>query len=212
MFTGLVNHIGDILHIDSSTKHTTLTLKTTADFLRDVTLGDSIACNGVCLTVTSQNETDFTVDVSHETLKCTTLKTAQHGQKLNLEKALTLGARLGGHLVQGHVDSVAHIQSIQPEGNSLHFWILCPDNLTHYLIAKGSVTLDGISLTINEVQGHLFRITLIPHTLENTTAQDWQKGTSLNIEIDLMARYAEKLLSSHLDSQFPLQQRLKGTQ
>lgn len=190
MFTGIITDIGSIVSINEGRFEIACHYEAAS-----IDLGASIACDGCCLTVTSvtpvsDEECTFTVDVSPETLNVTTLSQWQAGQKINLERALKMGDEFGGHIVSGHVDGIASISGQQDEGNSIRFTLDCPDELKIYIAQKGSVTLGGVSLTVNEVQDSCFNVNIIPHTLSHTCWQYAHVGTSLNIEVDLLARYA----------------------
>jgi len=163
--------------------------------LKNAAIGDSISVQGVCLTVTSLTGDSFSADVSHETLSLTTLGQLEVGSAVNLEPALRAGDRLGGHLVSGHVDGVAHVASTGRDGDSLRVQVTVPGDLARYIAKKGSVTLDGVSLTVNEVEGSTFGVNLIPHTQLVTTLGQLQPGTRLNLEVDQMARYVERLVA-----------------
>lgn len=193
MFTGIIQAIGDVANIHAHAQSSTLSINTPQGFLDDTQLGDSICVQGVCLTVTDLNENLFSVDVSAETIRCTTFANLKIKQKVNLEKALTLSDHLGGHLVTGHVDGVGEVLSMTNEGNSTKFIISSPDAICKYIAKKGSVCIDGISLTVNHVDNNTFDVNIIPHTLENTAIIDYQVGTSINLEVDLVARYVERL-------------------
>ena len=162
--------------------------------LNDVKAGDSICVNGVCLTVTDCSGNQFTVDVSVETLDCTTFNEFKDGSKVNLEKALHLSDRLHGHLVTGHVDGVGTIKDRKPDARSERIDIDCPPNLLRYVSKKGSVCIDGVSLTVNEKSATGFSVNIIPHTLEQTIISNYTKGTRVNIEVDIIARYLETLI------------------
>jgi len=191
MFTGIVEAQGRIAQAISVEKGQRLVVTGSLD-LSDARLGDSIAVDGVCLTVTSLPPSGFTVDVSQETLDCTA--GFQTGQAVNLEKALRFGDRLGGHLVSGHVDGVGHIEAIERVGENRRVRVRVPSELRRYITRKGSVTLNGVSLTVNEVEGDTFELNLIPHTLSVTNLQALTSGSRVNIEVDLLARYVEGLL------------------
>ncbi len=162
--------------------------------LADVQLGDSIAVNGVCLTAVTLPGDGFVADVSGETLALTTLGTLKTGDAVNLEKALTPTTRLGGHLVSGHVDGVGEVLSRHNDARSVRFSIKAPDELAKYIAKKGSICVDGISLTVNEVNGAVFELNIVPHTLQETTMANFQVGKKVNLEVDLLARYLERLL------------------
>lgn len=195
MFTGIIQAVGRIVSLQPLGGDLRLTVDATGLDLADVKLGDSIAVNGVCLTAVALDGGTFAADVSVETLNCTTLGRLQAGSRVNLEKALRLADRLGGHLVSGHVDGVGEVVSVQADARSLRWTFSVPAALARYIAAKGSVAINGVSLTVNEVQGRRFGVNLIPHTMEKTTFGDCAAGTPVNIEVDLMARYAERLAS-----------------
>lgn len=195
MFTGIIQAVGRIAALDPVGGDVRITLDTTVLDLGDVKLGDSIAVNGVCLTAIALDSERFSADVSVETLDCTTLGTLAVGARVNLEKALRLADRLGGHLVSGHVDGVGEVVSMLPQARSLRWVFAVPAPLARYIAAKGSVAVNGVSLTVNEVDGRRFGVNLIPHTTQQTMFGDCIVGSRVNIEVDLMARYAERLHS-----------------
>ena len=192
MFSGIVAEIGVIARADSREGGLRLTVATEQLGLDDVLLGESIAVNGACLTVVEKNSNTFTVDVSAETLRCTTGLTAQ-GARVNLEKALRLSDRLGGHLVSGHVDGVGEVVTVMDLGESCHLSVRATQALSKYIAVKGSITLNGVSLTVNQVEGELLSVNLIPHTLKVTTLDELRAGSLVNLEVDLIARYVERL-------------------
>ncbi|MDH5408737.1 MAG: riboflavin synthase [Gammaproteobacteria bacterium] len=194
MFTGIIQAEGTIAAIEPKGEDTRLRVLTGKLDLADVQLGDSIAVNGVCLTAVELPGDGFWADVSAETLSCTTFKTLKTGMKVNLEKALTPSSRLGGHLVSGHVDGIGEVTQRYNEGRSVRFHIKTPDELAKYIAAKGSVCIEGISLTVNSVDGAEFSLNIVPHTLQETTMGDLQVGTQVNLEVDVIARYLERLL------------------
>ena len=197
MFTGIVTDVGQVREIaDAPGGGHRLAIETAYD-TGTISLGASIACSGPCLTVVDKGPGWFAVDVSRETADCTTLGNWRKGTGVNLERALCLGDELGGHLVTGHIDGVAVIEGAEPEGDSLRLTIRCPAELSRFVASKGSVALDGVSLTVNEVAGDAFGINLIPHTLEQTTFADCAAGRRLNLEVDLIARYLARLHSEH---------------
>jgi riboflavin synthase len=159
-----------------------------------VALGDSIAVNGVCLTAVALDSGSFSADVSRETLSLTSLGHLARGSKVNLEKALTLQTRLGGHLVSGHVDGLGEVISRHDDARSVRFSIRAPAQLAKYIAAKGSITMDGTSLTVNKVEGSTFELNIVPHTLQETIIADYRSGTPVNLEVDVIARYLERLL------------------
>ena len=192
MFTGIVQAVGSIARSQARGQDVRLTIAAGGLDLADVRLGDSIAVNGVCLTVIEKQAASFDVDVSAETLRCTT-GFASDGE-VNLEKALRLADRLGGHLVSGHVDGVGEVLRFAPAGDCYVLEIIAPDAIAKYVAAKGSITVNGVSLTVNRVAENRFDVNLIPHTLEVTTLKHLKPGSRVNLEVDLLARYAERLL------------------
>jgi riboflavin synthase len=171
--------------------------------MSDVKLGDSIATNGICLTVVdfdnSKSSGSYSADVSNETLQRTGFASYQVGSKVNLEKAMLASTRFGGHMVSGHVDGVSEVLAINNNGNSIEYWLSMPSDLAHYIAEKGSVTIDGTSLTVNALEEGTskakFRLTIVPHTVKETIFADYKVGTKVNIEVDLIARYLERLLT-----------------
>ena len=194
MFTGIVEAKGEIVSLTPKGGDVTLRIRSGALDLSDVQLGDSIAVNGVCLTVVTLPGDGFTADVSGETLRLTTLGNLRSGSVVNLEKALTPTTRLGGHLVSGHVDGLGEVMSIKPDARSIRFDIRAPDVLAKYIAHKGSITVDGISLTVNSVDGAIFSLNIVPHTQQMTTIAEWKPGSKVNLEVDVIARYLERLL------------------
>ena len=194
MFSGIIAAVGRITHLTAREAGFRLNVEAGGLGLDDVALGDSIAHNGVCLTVVAKDGNHFMVDVSPETLSCTVGLDAPG--PVNLEKALRLADRLGGHLVSGHVDGVGEVLRFDPVGDNRLLEIMAPTEIARYIARKGSVTVNGVSLTTNEVSGQVFTINLIPHTLENTTLNALQPGSKVNLEVDLIARYCERLLSA----------------
>ena len=196
MFSGIIAAIGTLTQLtprNDGAATTRLTVEAAGLGLDGVALGDSIACNGVCLTVVEREGTHFCVDVSPETLSCTVGLDAPG--EINLEKALRLADRLGGHLVTGHVDGIGVVQKFAPVGESHELVIRAPAALAGYIAKKGSITVDGVSLTVNRVDGCDFSINLIPHTVQVTTLKRLAAGSSVNLEIDLIARYMERMLA-----------------
>ena len=193
MFSGIIAAVGRITHVTAREAGFRLRVEAGTLGLDDVALGDSIACNGVCLTVVERDGNHFMVDVSPETLSCTVGLDAPG--EINLEKALRLADRLGGHLVSGHVDGVGEVLRFDPVGDNRLLEICAPPEIARYIARKGSITVNGTSLTTNEVAGELFTINLIPHTLENTTLKHLARGSRVNLEVDLIARYCERLLA-----------------
>lgn len=159
--------------------------------------GESVAVNGVCLTIVESSGRRFTADLSEETLARTTLATISGGDRVNLELPLEAGARMGGHIVQGHVDAVGRVSKLERLGGSLEMWIHVPANLARYLVEKGSVAVDGVSLTVARLQGSVFAVSLIPATLDATTLVERNPGDTVNIEVDVVAKYVERLASPY---------------
>ena len=194
MFTGIIEAVGDIVAVHPSGGDIRLRVKTNGLDLTDVALGDSIATNGVCLTVVELPGDGYWADVSVETLDYTTVRQWQVGRRVNLEKALTPQTRLGGHMVSGHVDGEGEVISRQRDARSERFRIKAPAELAKYIAHKGSITIDGTSLTVNAVDGAEFELNIVPHTIEKTVVGDYQAGTKVNLEVDVIARYLERLL------------------
>lgn len=195
MFSGIIADVGLIKSVQDREGGLRLTIATELLGMDDVKLGDSIAVNGVCLTVIDIAGNDFTVEVSRETLDCTTGLDRQGGH-VNLEKALRLSDRLGGHLVSGHVDGMGEVVAFNDIGESWRLVVRAPERLAKYIATKGSITIDGVSLTVNRVAGGEFEVNLIPHTLEVTTLNELKAGARVNLEIDLIARYVERMMQA----------------
>ena len=194
MFTGIITAIGQIEELKDTGDRW---LKITTPWACDkIDLGASIACSGVCLTVIERADNWFAVEVSAESLSRTTIGGWQKGSQINLERALRLGDELGGHIVSGHVDGLASIEAIIPIGDSHKLDIRVPEDLSKFIAEKGSVTLDGVSLTVNEVEGSCFAVNVIDHTWTHTTLGHVTIGQQLNLEIDMLARYVSRLISS----------------
>lgn len=196
MFTGIVQTVGRIARLEPRGGDVRLHVDTAGLDLADVQLGDSIAVSGVCLTAVGLEARGFAADVSNETLSLTTLGQLEAGDPVNLEKALRLADRLGGHLVSGHVDGVGKVVSVTPDARSQRWTFEVPVNLARYIAAKGSICIDGTSLTVNEVAGTRFGVNLIPHTVEHTAFHAKRAGDAVNIEVDVIARYVERLIGS----------------
>ncbi|MCX7513693.1 riboflavin synthase [Frateuria sp. STR12] len=196
MFTGIIQTVGRIARLESRGGDVRLHVDTAELDLSDVQLGDSIAVSGVCLTAITLGEHGFAADVSNETLSLTTLGQLKSGDPVNLEKALRLAERLGGHLVSGHVDGVGKVASITPDARSQRWTFEVSAELARYIAAKGSICIDGTSLTVNEVAGTRFGVNLIPHTVEHTAFHARHAGDAVNIEVDVIARYVERLIGS----------------
>lgn len=194
MFSGIIEAIGEITAIEDRKGDQRIGIHVGKLDLSGVQTGHSIAVNGVCLTVVALSGKKFSVDVSAETLACTTFNDFKVGTKVNLEKALQLSDRLHGHLVTGHVDGVGTVKSRTPDARSERFDIDCPSELLRYISKKGSICIDGVSLTVNEKTATGFSINIIPHTLQETIISGYQPGTRVNLEVDLIARYLETLI------------------
>jgi riboflavin synthase len=198
LFTGIIQDLGRVAARETRGVDARLTIATQRLDLSKVAIGDSICVQGVCLTATSLADGAFTADVSHETLSLTTLGELQVGSSVNLEPSLRAGDPLGGHLVSGHVDGVAGVTALSKDGDSLRVTITVPAALARYIARKGSVTVDGVSLTVNEVYAVTFGVNLIPHTQSVTTLGGLRVGTRVNLEIDTVARYVERLAEQAL--------------
>jgi riboflavin synthase len=196
MFTGIIQAVGRVARLESRGGDVRLHVDTLELDLADAQLGDSIAVSGVCLTAITLGAHAFSADVSNETLSLTSLGQLEAGDPVNLEKALRLADRLGGHLVSGHVDGLGKVVSIASDGRSQRWTFDVPAAISRYIAAKGSVCIDGTSLTVNEVSGDRFGVNLIPHTVEHTAFQARRPGDAVNIEVDVIARYVERLLAS----------------
>lgn len=194
MFTGIIEAVGQLVALEHRAGDLRLRVQTGRLDLADVQLGDSIATNGVCLTVVELPGDGYWADVSRETLDNTTIPAWKLGQPVNLEKALTPRTRLGGHIVSGHVDGVGEVVSRHPDARSERFRIRAPKALAKYIAHKGSITVDGTSLTVNKVDGAEFELNIVPHTLQWTIMDSYAAGTRVNLEVDLLARYLERLL------------------
>jgi riboflavin synthase len=194
MFTGIIQAVGQIAAVAARADDMRLTVVSETFDISDVNPGDSIAINGVCLTVVELQSKGFEADVSAETLSCTTFSDLAAGDSVNLEKALLPTTRLGGHLVSGHVDGIATVTGCRDVGQSRRIDFSVPAVLSRYIAVKGSVCIDGVSLTVNEVKGHSFSVNIIPHTQQQTISNQYQSGSRANIEVDIIARYLERLL------------------
>lgn len=194
MFTGIIQAVGKIAAIEKKGGDARLRVDTGGLDMSNVNTGDSIAVSGVCLTAVEHSASGFTADVSGETLARTTLGQLRSGAAVNLEKALTLNTPLGGHLVSGHVDGVGTVVSREMEGRSVRFRFEAPAVLARYIAEKGSICVDGVSLTVNAVNGARFDVNLVPHTLTQTTLDSFQPASKVNLEVDLLSRYLERLV------------------
>ncbi|HSH30252.1 MAG TPA: riboflavin synthase [Thiohalobacter sp.] len=194
MFTGIIQAVGEIADLQPGAEDTRVRVRTGRLALDEVGLGDSIAVNGVCLTVVELPGDGFRADVSGETLARTAFRELTAGSRVNLEQALTPTTRLGGHLVSGHVDGVGTVLERRSEGRSERFRIQAPAGLAKYIAEKGSICVDGVSLTVNAVEGAVFDLNIVPHTLQETTMGEYRAGSRVNLEVDIIARYLERLL------------------
>jgi riboflavin synthase len=204
MFTGITTDVGTVRSAEQrGDRDLRLTIATGYD-MATVDLGASIACSGVCFTVVDKGDGWFAVDVSGETLSRTAKDLWHEGSQLNLERSLRIGDELGGHIVSGHVDGIAEVTDVSPEGGSVRLGLRAPEGLAPYLAPKGSITLDGVSLTVNDVRDNdgstHFSVNIIPHTAEHTTFGDIAAGRQLNVEIDVIARYLERMLATRTHS------------
>lgn len=194
MFTGIIVATGIVAALEPRGADLRLRVATGKLDARTLQLGDSVAVNGVCLTVAARAGDGFWADISAETLRCTTFGAFRPGERVNLEPALTLNTRLGGHLVSGHVDGIGVVRRRSEEGQSVRFLIEAPASLAKYIAVKGSICVDGVSLTVNNVVGTQFELNIVPHTLSETTLGERRPGSNVNLEVDLVARYLERLL------------------
>jgi len=194
MFTGIVEDVGKVKKIDIKAKEVVFTLEVANIDVKEIELGESIAVNGTCLTVVSTAKNSFTVEASHETLKRTNLSKLKLGSKVNLERSLKIGGRLGGHIVNGHVDGVGKIESMQKRGKSIEVWFSLSSQLSRYVVEKGSIAIDGVSLTINKVNGNRFSVNIIPYTQDATIFAGLKPRDTVNIECDIIGKYVEKFL------------------
>ena len=198
MFTGIVQGVGTVRAIEPRGGDVTIFIDTGAVSLADIELGGSIAVSGVCLTATQHTASSFAADVSRETLALTTLGGLVAGTKVNLEKALLAGQALGGHYVTGHVDGVGQVVSRHDDARSVRMEFVVPPELARYVARKGSICIDGVSLTVNGAVGDRFDVNLVPHTLEVTTLGGLQAGSRVNLEVDIIARYVERMMRPEL--------------
>lgn len=194
MFTGIIEATGKIVELTQKQGDLAIRIQSPNLDMKDVKLGDSIATNGVCLTVVAKHSDGFSADLSNETISLTGFAHYKKGQTVNLEKAMQPLSRLGGHLVSGHVDGIATVESISPNARATEYWLSTNSDLMKYIPYKGSVCIDGISLTVNEVEQNRFKLTIVPHTAEQTTIAEFQVGTQVNLEVDQIARYLERLI------------------
>ncbi|MGN0909001.1 MAG: riboflavin synthase [Succinivibrio sp.] len=196
MFTGIIQAVGSLLALAPRAGGASAAISAPQDFLdgQSVRLGDSIACNGVCLTVTSLGSGSFTADMSSETMRVTCFGSYSRGTMLNLEAACTSSTHLGGHIVQGHVDGIGTVRSRADRPDSTDIVVALPGDILRYVALKGSIAVDGVSLTVNGIEGDLMRLTLIPHTMGAAAISNWRPGAMVNLEADVIARYLERLM------------------
>ena len=195
MFTGIIEAVGTVQAKHVQGGDLNVKIATGALDLSDVKLGDSIAVNGVCLTVIELANDGFSADISNETVNYTRWSEITIGERVNLEKAMMPTSRLGGHIVSGHVDGIAQVIERQEDARSIRFKMAAPDSLAKYIAHKGSITVDGVSLTVNAVNGSIFELNIVPHTAKETTLYGFQAGKKAHIEVDVIARYLERLIS-----------------
>ena len=201
MFTGIIETVGEVVAKELREGDVKLTLKADESYLEAVMLGDSIACNGVCLTVVDRTSNQFMLDVSVETLSLTKIGDWDVGSKVNLEQAMIASSRFGGHIVSGHIDRIGEIIDIADDARSWRMTVRVPKNIRQYIAKKGSICVDGVSLTINSVEDSEFSVNIVPHTLSHTIIGDYKLNQKVNIEIDTIARYVERLVSlSHSEN------------
>ena len=200
MFTGIIQAKGSIHEVHTSEKGAVLVINSNGLDLTDSSVGDSIAVNGVCLTATELKKNSFTADVSQETLSCTTFSELTEGQSVNLEKSLRLNQGIDGHLVSGHVDGIGEVDSVYTEGVSTRLKIKAMTDLIKYIAKKGSICINGVSLTVNSVVGNIFDVNIVPHTLSSTTLGGLSEKSKVNLEIDIIARHVEQLINHKIDS------------
>ena len=198
MFTGIVEELGSVKALKRETGAARLTISASS-VLDGTALGDSICVNGVCLTVVEMTRSEFSADVAAETLKVTDLGELKHGTRVNLERALQLSSRVGGHMVSGHVDAVGRIRSKREEGNGWRITVEAPASILRYVIRKGSIAIDGISLTVADLERTGFSIAMIPHTAKLTTLGFKNAGDSVNLEVDIIGKYVERLLAGRIE-------------
>ena len=196
MFTGIIEEVGEIIALEQCKGDIKLRVKTNQLNVSKIQLGDSIATNGVCLTVARLCQDGYESDVSSETLSVTSIENWSIGTKVNLERSLTIDMRLGGHLVLGHVDGIGEVVDRFSDPRSERFRLRAPAKLAKYIAQKGSITIDGISLTVNKIEKLEFELNIVPYTLEHTAMNTYKKGTRVNIEVDVIARYVERLMQS----------------
>lgn len=196
MFSGIVEEMGAVQAIEKGLAGAKFSILASA-ILDDLQVGDSVSVSGACLTATKIEDQSFFVDVSTETMNCTNLGTIAVGTPLNLERAMKLNARMGGHLVTGHIDGIGTLRAREQDGNAIYLTVEASEDIMRYCVPKGSITIDGISLTINSVTAHSFSVAIIPHTAKVTTIGLKQVGDAVNLESDLIGKYVERLLRTN---------------
>jgi len=196
MFTGIIEEIGTVARVVQGAKSSRVTISANIIF-SDLKLGDSVATNGVCLTVSEMTNNSFTADVMHETLKYTSLKGLAAGTRVNLERAMAANGRFGGHIVSGHIDGTGTVVDIKKDDNAVIYKIAAGPDIIKYVVKKGSIAIDGISLTVTAVDDTSFSVSIIPHTLQETILADRKLGDTVNLEVDMFAKYIEKLLKQN---------------
>jgi len=196
MFTGIIQTIGNISRIESKDSDSHIIFKAEKNMLDDMKIGDSISVNGVCLSITGKAESTFSADVSNETMRLTTFSVLKVNNNVNLEKAMVLSDRISGHFVSGHIDGIGIVKEKKKVGRSISFLIEFPADLKKFVSKKGSISIDGVSLTINSIKDNNFDVNIIPHTLSETIMSEYKEDTKVNIEVDLIARYLDKLIEN----------------
>jgi riboflavin synthase len=194
MFTGIIEEIGEVFQIQQGAKSLKIKIKA-SKVLADVSVGDSIAVNGICLTVCEFNDNTFSADVMAETIRKSSMSGLKMGSRVNLERAMSANGRFGGHIVSGHIDGIGKIENIKPEDNAIWFTISTTNDLSKYIVKKGSIAIDGISLTVAEVKGDIFKVSIIPHTAKETILSIKKSGDVVNLECDIVGKYIEKLIN-----------------
>lgn len=194
MFTGIVEEVGIVTRIQRGTKSASIEIAGKVIF-DDISIGDSVAVNGACLTVTSIGNHSFTADVMHETLRCSTLRELKSQSKVNLERAMCANGRFGGHMVSGHIDGTGIIKRIKKDDNAILYTIEAEEDILHYIVSKGSIAIDGISLTVVYVMEKEFQVSVIPHTTSATTLAARKEGNAVNLENDMIGKYVEKMMN-----------------
>ena len=196
MFTGIIVETGELAAVETFGQDKRMRFRVSTELVGEIQVGDSVAVNGICLTAIEIGGDSFSADLSIETLQCTLAGSWQVQQQLNFELAMLASTRFGGHMVSGHVDGIAEVTSVEADQRSVRMKFIAPSNLKHFIAAKGSVTIDGVSLTVNQVDDCEFEVNLVPHTLIVTSLNELKPGSQVNLEVDLLARYLERLLAA----------------